>query len=61
MVILPLQDGPAELAWSLSPNDEAWWKALAEIEGSPQAAKDLVAEFRGSIARRKMDVLYRRH
>ena len=61
MVILPLQDGPAELGWSLSPNDEAWWKALATIEGSPQAAKALVAEFQALIARRKMDVLYRRH
>ena len=54
-----LEGGMADLEWYTSPNDIKWMEALAEQEGSMEAAEALLAEYVGMISRSKTEVGHR--
>jgi hypothetical protein len=46
-----LEGGMADLEWYISENDVKWMAALAEQEGSKEAAEAIIAKYRSMIAR----------
>ena len=50
MIIWELEEGPADLEWSWSPNGVSWWKAFVAQEGSEEAAKSIQDEYSSLIA-----------
>ena len=53
-----LAGGFDDLMWYRSPNNVAWFNALAELEGGEEAAQALLAEFRSLIAHRHNEVAH---
>ena len=51
-----LEGGMADLEWYRSENDIKWFAALAEQEGSEEAAGELLAEYRSLIDKAETDV-----
>ena len=46
-----LENGPADLEWRISPNNAEFMAALAEQEGSMEAAQELFGHYQSLIAR----------
>ena len=46
-----LEGGMADLEWFVSPDNVKWMEALAEQEGSEEAAEAVIADYRSMIAR----------
>ncbi|MDH3820099.1 MAG: hypothetical protein OEU59_03180 [Gammaproteobacteria bacterium] len=56
LFVWDLEGGMADLEWYRSPNNIKWYAALAEQEGSREAAGELMAEYRSLIDEAETDV-----
>ena len=54
-----LEGGMADLEWYVSPDNIKWMEALAEQEGSKEAAEELRAKYSSMIARSRTEVGHR--
>lgn len=45
VVYFPLEDGPGELAWEMSPTNEEWMTAFIEQEGGTASAEEIQRRF----------------
>ena len=57
VVYFPLDEGPGELAWEMSPTGEAWMAAFVEREGSMEEAEALWKRFSELVAETKTDLV----
>lgn len=58
VVFFPLKEGVAELNWSTTPTDEAWWKALAEQAGGAEKAQSMFQAYLETVAFSKSEVAH---
>ena len=59
LVSFPMDEGPDQLAWEISPTDEKWWAAFAKQEGGKENADMLMHKFQDMIAISKQEIAYR--
>ena len=59
IAFFPIEGGVAGLEWSVAPNEEKWWSALAKLAGSAAKAQALMDQYNESIAYSKSEVVMR--
>jgi hypothetical protein len=58
VVFFPI-DGPDNLSWSTSPEDEEWFAALAEQEGGAEKAWEVFNKYLEAVADSKFELAHR--
>jgi hypothetical protein len=58
VVFFPI-DGPDYFSWSTSPQDEKWWAAFVEQEGSAEKAQEIMKKYQDAVAERKVELAHR--
>lgn len=49
----------ARFDWPVHADDEKWWAALAELNGGPEAAQKIMADYNAMIARETQSISHR--
>lgn len=57
VVYFPLEEGPGELAWEMSPTNEKWWAAFVEQEGGMEAAEEIQRRFGELVAESRTELV----
>ena len=60
VVSFPMDEGPDQLAWEISPTGEKWWAAFVKQEGGKENAESLMQRFQDMIATSKQEIAYRK-
>jgi hypothetical protein len=60
LVFFPMQGGPADLEWEVSPQDEKFWAALAGREGGSDKAFEIFGKYMESIADSDYQIAFER-
>ena len=57
VVYFPLSDGPAELAWEMSPTEEKWTAAFAKQVGGMDKVEEIFQRFSDLVATSKTEIV----
>ena len=57
IVYFPLSDGPAELAWEVTPTDAKWRAAFAKQEGGINKTEEIFQRFTDLVATSKTEIV----
>jgi hypothetical protein len=59
-VIFPMEDGPSELEWELSPDGAKWIAALADQLGGAEEFEKLMADYHSMVRRHETQIVRER-
>lgn len=59
VVYFPLEEGPSELGWEISPSDAEWNRAFVEREGGLEEGEQIFEEFNETLAASKTELAMR--
>ena len=55
-----MDEGPDQLAWTISPTGEKWWAAFVKQEGRKENAENLMQKFEDMVATSKQKIACRK-
>ncbi len=60
VVFFPLQAGPSDLNWLVSPREAEWWAAFARLEGGVERAREIFEHFEALVEAYEWELAVRR-
>ena len=56
-MLFPMEGGPSDMEWEVSPDNLKWMDALARQEGSFEAAKELIDKYHTMVQRHRSQII----